>query len=67
MLELLFNSIENREEAETVKDFLKQFAANGGDIEESFLAAIHDTKLVGFKEGVRVALALLRETAEIKA
>jgi hypothetical protein len=62
MLEKIYDQIENRAEVVTVMAFLTKFAKDG-DIEELFLTAVRDTRLAGFKEGVKAALTLQREMA----
>ena len=61
MLEVLYDLTENGgKEATTVMDFLSQFVKDS-DTEELFLAAVHDTRLAGFKEGVKATLRLFAE------
>lgn len=64
MLEMLYDLIENQEAEETpsVMDFISRFATDG-DAEEMFLAAVHDTRLAGFKAGVKAVVGLLREVS----
>lgn len=47
-------------EAVSVLDFCKQFIKSD-DMEDKFYEAIRDTRLVGFKEGVKAAMSLLAE------
>lgn len=59
----LYEHTEGHKEAESVTDFLTRFA-KGGEIEEKFLAAVHDTRLEGFREGMKAALQLFSELHE---
>lgn len=63
LLKSLFEHTEGHKEAESVMDFLARFA-EGGEIEEKFLAAVHDTRLEGFREGMKAALQLFSELHE---
>ena len=63
LLKLLYEQNEGRKEAESVTDFLTRFAKDG-EIEERFLAAVHDTRLEGFREGMKAALQLFSELHE---
>lgn len=64
MLEMLYDLIESQETEETpsVMDFIARFAT-GGDAEEMFLVAVRDTRLAGFKAGVKAMVGLLREVS----
>lgn len=63
LLKLLYEQNEGRKEAESVTDFLTRFAKDG-EIEERFLAAVYDTRLEGFREGMKAALQLFSEIWE---
>ena len=63
LLKLLYEQNEGRKEAESVTDFLTRFAKDG-EIEERFLAAVHDTRLEGFREGMKAALQMFSEIWE---
>lgn len=64
MLEKLYDLIENQEgeESKSVMDFLAQFAVDE-KTEDAFLAAVRDTRRLGFKAGVKAVMTLLSDLA----
>ncbi len=61
MLEKLYALSENGgEEAKTVMDFLARFVKDDAT-EELFLAAVHDARFAGYREGVKAAMMLFAE------
>jgi truncated hemoglobin YjbI len=60
MVEQFYDLVEDRKEVTSVRVFLAQFAKSE-DIEEMFLKAVRETRLAGFKEGMKAALELKRE------
>lgn len=61
MLELLYaTSEQGGSESESMLAFLRQFI-RGDDMEDKFLEAIRDSRLAGFKEGVKAAMRLFAE------
>ncbi|MEG1562561.1 MAG: hypothetical protein RR365_02350 [Bacteroides sp.] len=61
MLELLYGvSEQTGSEAESVMNFYRQFI-KGETEEDKFFEAIRDTRLAGFKEGMKAALRLFAE------
>lgn len=64
LLKLLYEHNEGRKEAESVTDFLTLFVKKDGGMEDKFLEAVRDTRLEGFREGMKAALDLFSELHE---
>lgn len=61
MLEALYAAVEkNSSEAASVLAFAAQFVKND-EMEEMFYEAIRDSRLSGFRDGVKVTLGLCAE------
>ena len=61
MLETMYDVSErNSVEAESVMDFASLFLKDG-EMEEMFYNAIRDSRLSGFREGMKAALMLFAE------
>lgn len=61
LLKSLYEHTEGRKEAESVTDFLTRFVKKDGEMEDKFLEAVRDTRLEGFREGMKAALQLFSE------
>ena len=61
LLKSLYEHTEGHRGAESVTDFLTQFVKEDGEMEDKFLEAVHDTRLEGFREGLKAALQLFSE------
>ena len=61
MLELMYSASEQTtKESESIATFREQFV-KGESMEDKFNEAIHDSRLDGYKEGVKAALQLFSE------
>ncbi len=60
LLKSLYEHTEARKETGSVTDFLTHYA-KGGEMEERFLEAVHDTRPEGFRDGMKAALQLFSE------
>ncbi len=64
MLETMYAVTEQTgTEAESAVEFARQFV-RGNEMEDKFYAAIRDSRLSGFKEGMKTALMLLAEVRQ---
>mgnify|MGYP001052949381 CR=1 FL=1 len=64
LLKSLYEHTEGHREAESVTSFLTRFVKENGEMEDKFLEAVHDTRLEGFREGMKAALQLFSELHE---
>ncbi len=61
MLETMYAATEqNGAEAQSVVDFANRFIRND-EMEGKFYEAVRDSRLIGFREGVKAALTLFAE------
>lgn len=62
MVEALYNAggVDMKHEAPSVNAFCSAFVS-GEDAEDKFYEAIRDTRIIGFREGVKAAIALFAE------
>jgi hypothetical protein len=63
MLEYLYEYVDNRAEVKSVTDFHSRFI-KGSNMENDFFKAVRETRLAGFREGVKTAVQLLTEILE---
>jgi hypothetical protein len=61
MLEALYEAVPGKQEAESVMDFIGLYISDD-EAEDLFFKAVRDSRLAGFKEGVRAANDLYAET-----
>ena len=62
MVEAMYNAggADMKHEAPSVSAFCSTFV-NGEDVEDKFYEAIRDTRMIGFREGVKAAITLFAE------